>query len=73
MGNSPDDSVIDIVRMIGDTSKDLKKIEIYKKVIFWTFDRKQYQKCKWWKKTAAKGIGDKLTIRNANTIKKILK
>ena len=59
--------------MIGEISVGLEMIQIYKNVIFWTFDRKAYQKCNWWKKTAAAGIADKLTIRTANTVKKIVK
>ncbi|MEE3496543.1 MAG: DUF1697 domain-containing protein, partial [Butyrivibrio sp.] len=45
----------------------------YKNVIFWTFDRQQYQKCNWWKKTATNEIADRLTIRTANTVKKVCK
>ncbi len=63
----------DICQMIGETSQELEKIQIYKNVIFWTFDKKQYQKCLWWKKTASKTVSDKLTIRTANTVKKICK
>lgn len=39
---------------------------------FWSFDRKQYAKANWWKKTAAAGIGEMITIRTANTLKKIV-
>ena len=63
----------EICSMIGEISVGLEMIQIYKNVIFWTFDRKAYQKCNWWKKTAAAGIADKLTIRTANTVKKIVK
>ena len=53
---------------------DLKaQIEIYQNIIFWTFDRKSYQKCNWWKKTASSSIAEKLTIRTAETIKKVCK
>ncbi|MBQ1170973.1 MAG: hypothetical protein IIX48_00035 [Lachnospiraceae bacterium] len=58
--------------MVGAPSQGLETIEIYKNVIFWTFDRKSYQKCNWWKKTAGAGIAEKLTIRTANTIKKVV-
>ena len=34
--------------------------------------RNAYQKCNWWKKTASAGIAEKLTIRTANTIRKLL-
>ena len=60
-----------ICDMIGEPSK-WEKIEILDEVIFHSFDKKNYQKCNYWKKSAAKGIGEKLTIRTANTLKKIV-
>lgn len=59
--------------MVGQPSEGLEKVQIYKNVIFWTFDRNNYQKCNWWKKTATNGIADRLTIRTANTLNKICK
>ena len=41
------------------------------KAAFWSFDRKQYAKANWWKKTAAAGIGEMITIRTANTLRKL--
>lgn len=62
-----------ICHEIGEPSEGLEQIQIYDNVIFWTFDRKSYNKCNWWKKTAATGIAEKLTIRTANTVRKIKK
>lgn len=45
--------------------------DIYDNLIFWSFDRKNYAKANWWKKTASAGIGEFLTIRTANTVRKI--
>ena len=67
------DTPEDICAYVGETTDGLESIQIYKNVIFWTFDRKAYNKCNWWKKTASAGIADKLTIRTANTVKKICK
>ena len=61
----------ELCQMIGGTSEGLEKVQRYKDVIFWTFDRQSYQKCNWWKKTASAGIAEKITIRTANTVKKI--
>lgn len=61
----------EICSMIGEPSDGLEMIQIFRNVIFWTFDRKAYRKCNWWKKTAGAGIADKLTIRTANTVKKV--
>lgn len=68
-----DDKADDIANMVGPVSEGLERIQISTNVIFWTFDRKSYQKCNWWKKTATAGIAKKLTIRTANTLAKICK
>ena len=68
-----DDTPEQIYEMVGPPSDELEKVQKYKNVIFWTFDRQQYQKCNWWKKTATNEIADKLTIRTANTVKKVCK
>jgi len=67
------DTPEDIYALIGELSEGLETAQIYKDVIFWSFDRKAYQKCNWWKKTASVGVAEKLTIRTANTIKKVCK
>lgn len=61
----------DIYDEIGEPKKELEKIQNYKEVIFWSFSRKDYQKTNWWSKTASASISTKLTIRTANTIRKI--
>jgi len=63
----------EICQLVGEPSPDLEQIQIFENVFFWSFDLKKYQKCNWWKKTAAAGIGEKLTIRTAGTITKLLK
>lgn len=68
-----EDNPDNLVKIIGLPTQDLEQIEIYDNAIFWTFDRKNYQKCNWWKKTATTGIAEKLTIRTSNTVKKLLK
>ena len=65
------DTPEEICKLIGAPTDGLEKIQIYKDVIFWTFDRQKYQKCSWWKKTATSGIAEKLTIRTASTVRKI--
>lgn len=65
------DTAKEVCNMIGEPSEGLETIQVYHNVIYWTFDRKAYQKCNWWKKTASAGIAEKLTIRTANTVKKL--
>ena len=66
-----EDTTDEICDMLGRPSDGLEFVQVYKDVIYWTFDRKAYQKCNWWKKTASAGIAEKLTIRTANTVKKM--
>lgn len=48
------------------------KIKEYNNHIFLSFDLKNYRKSNWWIKTANTLIKDKITIRTANTVKKLL-
>ena len=62
----------DVYDEIGEPKEGLEKIEEYKETVFWSFSRKDYQKTNWWSKTASAAIGSKLTIRTANTVRKIV-
>jgi uncharacterized protein (DUF1697 family) len=62
----------DVYNEIGEPKEGLEKIEEYKETVFWSFSRKDYQKTNWWSKTASANIGRKLTIRTANTVRKIV-
>lgn len=62
----------EVYNTIGEPSKDIEKIEEYNNYIFWSFDLKKYKKANWWIKTASTDIKDKITIRTANTMKKVL-
>jgi len=63
----------DVFNEIGEPKEELEKIRNYKDVIFWSFSRKDYQKTNWWSKTASTNISGKLTIRTANTVRKLAK
>ena len=62
----------EVYNVIGEPKADIEQIIEYNNFIFWTFDLKNYRKSTWWVKTASTSIKDKITIRTANTIKKIL-
>ncbi|MBC5687403.1 DUF1697 domain-containing protein [Mediterraneibacter sp. NSJ-55] len=62
----------DVYNEIGEPKEGLERIEEYKKAVFWSFSRKDYQKTNWWPKTASANISSKLTIRTANTVRKIV-
>lgn len=62
----------DIYDEIGAPKEGLEQIQEYQSAVFWSFSRKNYQKTNWWPKTARVDIGWKLTIRTANTVRKIV-
>lgn len=57
---------------LGEPKTELEKIKEYKNNIFWSYDLKNYRKTNWWSKTASTSIRDSITIRTANTMKKVL-
>ena len=61
----------EVYHEIGAPKEGLEQIQEYRSVVFWSFSRKDYQKTNWWPKTARADIGSKLTIRTANTVRKI--
>ena len=67
------DTPEELCALVGAPTEKLETVQVFQNVIFWTFDRKAYQKCSWWKRTASAGIAEKLTIRTANTVKKLCK
>lgn len=69
----PPNNIESIVDKIGAPTKGLEQISICGNFVFWSFDRIKYAKANWWKKSAIPGIAELITIRNANTIKKIVK
>ncbi|MBP1561525.1 MAG: DUF1697 domain-containing protein [Oscillospiraceae bacterium] len=56
---------------IGSPKDEYEKICSYKNIVFWSFSRKDYRKTNWWSKTASSNVSGMLTIRTANTLKKI--
>ena len=65
-------SIETVAEKIGEPTAELEKVELCENAAFWSFDRKLYAKANWWKKTAAPGIGEMITIRTANTLRKIV-
>lgn len=67
----PPTTSIEVCREIGEPKEEYEKIQAYGKAIFWSFSRKDYQKTNWWSKTASTNISNRLTIRTANTVRKV--
>ena len=57
---------------IGEPKAEYEKVHSYKGVIFWSFVRKDYKKTNWWSRTASCDVSDMITIRTANTVRKIV-
>ena len=68
----PPATFADVFNEIGEPKEELEKIQDYKEAIFWSFSKKNYQRTNWWSKTASAGISNKLTIRTANTVRKVV-
>ena len=67
----PPHQIETVAEKIGEPTAELEKVEICENAAFWSFDRKKYAKANWWKKTAASGIGEMITIRTVNTLRKL--
>lgn len=63
----------EVFHELGAPKDGLEQIMNYKQTVFWSFNRKDYQKTNWWSKTASVNISNKLTIRTAGTVRKICK
>lgn len=61
----------EIFNAIGEPKDNLEKIKQYNNCIFWSYDLKNYRQSNWWSKTANTSISRNITIRTANTMKKI--
>lgn len=62
----------DVFNEIGAPREGLEQIQNYEQAIFWSFRLKDHRKTNWWSKTASACISSKLTIRTANTVRKIV-
>jgi len=62
----------DLYAAIGEPTESIDRIQDYHDAVFWSFDLNNYKKSNWWKKTASTDIKDQITIRTANTMRKVL-
>lgn len=62
----------EVCSVLGEPKEGLERIQTYKNSIFWSYHLKDYRKTNWWSKTASTSISNSITIRTANTMKKIL-
>lgn len=57
---------------MGSPKAEYEQVQEYKDVVFWSFSRKDYRKTNWWSKTVNSNVSDRITIRTANTVRKIV-
>ena len=68
----PPTTFTEVYEAIGEPKEGLEKIMEYDNAVFWSFALKDHRKTNWWPKTAALPIGSRLTIRTANTVRKLI-
>ena len=62
----------DVYAELGEPKAGIEQIESCGQAIFWSFSRKDYQKTAWWPKTATASRANRLAIRSANTVRRLL-
>lgn len=64
-------TVEDVFKAVGEIKPEYEKIDYYKDVIFWSAPLKTFTKTRW-SKIASSTVNNDVTIRNANTVKRLL-
>ncbi|MEI5990664.1 hypothetical protein A5881_002169 [Enterococcus termitis] len=64
-------TVAEVVQVMGEPKPEYEKIHFYNNVIFWSADLKNFSKARW-SKLASSSVNNKVTVRNANTVKKLV-
>lgn len=62
----------EVKNVLGNLNENVEQIYEYKNCFFWSYELKNYRKSNWWVKTSSTYIKDSITIRTANTVKKLL-
>lgn len=67
----PPITVDEIYKAVGEIKPEYEKVDHYGRVIFWSAPVKTFSRTRW-SKVVGSSVYDSITIRNANTVKKIL-
>lgn len=67
----PPITVEEIFTAIGEAKPEYEKVDYFENVIFWSAPAKTFSKTKW-AKIASSSVNKNVTIRNANTVNKLL-
>ena len=60
-----------VMQGVGDIKPEYEKVDSYGRVIFWSAPLDTFSKTRW-SKIVGSNVYDQVTIRNANTVKKVL-
>ncbi len=67
----PPKTAEEVMMSVGDIKPEYEKIDSYGSVIFWSAPVETFSKTRW-SKVVGSNVYDQITIRNANTVKKVL-
>ena len=67
----PPTTVEEVLAMVGEEKAEYEQVASYGNVIFWSVNLKSYHQSRW-SKIARLPINNSVTVRNANTVKKLL-
>lgn len=67
----PSTTLEEVFRVVGDIKPEYETIDSYGDIIYWSAPRDTFTKSRW-SKIASSSVNNKVTIRNANTVHKML-
>lgn len=67
----PPVTIEEVYKVVGEAKPEYEKVGYYNDVIFWSASRATLSKTRWYK-IASSSVNNKVTIRNATTVKKLL-
>lgn len=59
-----------VIQSVGEAKPEYEKVDFYGQLIFWTAPLKTFSKTRW-ARVASAAVYNRITIRNANTVKKL--
>ena len=67
----PPSTVEEVFENVGESKPEFEKVGSFGRVIFWSAPRKTFSMTRW-SKVVGSSVYDRITIRNANTVKKLI-
>lgn len=67
----PPTTVEEVCKEVGEIKPEYEQVEFYNRVIFWSAPRGTFSRTRW-SKVSSTSVYNRITIRNANTVNKII-